>query len=448
MRFVPSRSLLRLAACALPLSALALVSREATALAGGIYALLAIFAAIDLWRALGRPPRWTTVGHPSFRFARGREDVIEVKLEGITGSPAELTAGLDFPVEMVVEKPLQTVALARGQASVRFRWKVTVRARGVFTFSELFLQYPSPARLWDLRAGTPLHCEVRVYPNLRTQRQAFANLFLRRGLAGSHLVRQVGKGREFEKLREYQPGDTYDDISWKATAKRGFPVTREMQVERTQELYLVIDASRLSGRPVGLAEDGSEVDTMLESFVTMAALMGMAAEAQGDLFGVATFSRGLDRLILARGGRGQRNLVQEALFSLQTSRVTPDFGSIFASLRGRLRRRALLLFLSDLRDPVLAEGFLEHGALLGRHHLCMVNTVRPPEAVPLFRRKGAPRSEDEAYTQVAGHLTWTRLRELETSLRQVGFGFAMPRHEELAVSLINQYLEVKQRQAL
>ena len=56
----------------------------------------------------------------------------------------------------------------------------------------------------------------------------------------------IGKGREFEKLREYIPGDSYDEIHWKATAKRGRPVTKVFQIERTQEVYVVIDASRLS----------------------------------------------------------------------------------------------------------------------------------------------------------------------------------------------------------
>ncbi len=329
-----------------------------------------------------------------------------------------------------------------------FEWRVLPRQRGLFTFDRLYLERRSPWGLWAMRSVEPLTLEVRVYPNLRTQRRGFASLFLRRGLAGMHCVRQIGKGREFEKLREYQPGDTYDDISWKATARRGFPVTREMQVERTQELYLVIDASRLSGRSVSVAEGGAEDDTMLESFVTMAALLGMAAEAQGDLFGVATFTRGLDLLLPARGGRAQRNLVQEALFDLRTERVTPDFSSLFATLRLRLRRRALLLFLSDLRDPVLSEGFLEHAPLVSRHHLCMVNTVRPSEAEPLFQQKRAPAELGAAYRQIAGHLAWARLRELEGSLRQVGFGFAMPRHADLAVSLLNQYLTVKQRQAL
>ena len=69
---------------------------------------------------------------------------------------------------------------------------------------------------------------------------------MNRGAFGVHAQRQVGQGREFEKLREYAPGDSYIDIHWKATAKRGRPVTKLYQVERTQEVYVIIDASRLA----------------------------------------------------------------------------------------------------------------------------------------------------------------------------------------------------------
>ena len=54
-----------------------------------------------------------------------------------------------------------------------------------------------------------------------TERKNLAALFLNRGSFGVHAQRQVGKGRDFEKLREYIPGDGYDEIHWKATAKRG-----------------------------------------------------------------------------------------------------------------------------------------------------------------------------------------------------------------------------------
>jgi len=94
----------------------------------------------------------------------------------------------------------------------------------------------------------PLPGEIRVYPNLHPERRNLAGLFLNRGAFGIHAQRQVGKGRDFEKLREYIPGDSYDEIHWKATAKRGHPVTKVFQVERTQEIVVVIDSSRLSAK--------------------------------------------------------------------------------------------------------------------------------------------------------------------------------------------------------
>jgi uncharacterized protein (DUF58 family) len=77
--------------------------------------------------------------------------------------------------------------------------------------------------------------ELRVYPNLLGERRAVASIFLRRALPGVHSARQIGKGRDFEKLRDYVPGDSFDDIHWKATAKRAHPVTKVFQIERTQE---------------------------------------------------------------------------------------------------------------------------------------------------------------------------------------------------------------------
>ena len=98
-----------------------------------------------------------------------------------------------------------------------------------------------------------------------------------------YLLRQIGRGREFEKLREYVAGDGLDEIHWKAAARRGRPITKVFQVERTQEIYVIIDASRLSARTMG-------EETALEREVAGALLTGAAAERAGDLFGLAAFS--------------------------------------------------------------------------------------------------------------------------------------------------------------
>ena len=69
-----------------------------------------------------------------------------------------------------------------------------------------------------------------------------------RSLVASQQTPWTGHGRDFERLREYQPGDNYSEIAWKSTARRANPVTRLFQWEQKQEVYFVVDQSR-SFRP-------------------------------------------------------------------------------------------------------------------------------------------------------------------------------------------------------
>src|SRR5262249_33001776 len=198
----------------------------------------------------------------------------------------------------------------------------------------------------------PVQSEIRVYPNLLTERHRVAALFLNRGAFGLHAVRQVGKGRDFEKLREYIPGDSFDDVHWKATARHGRPITKVFQIERTQEVYVVVDASRLSAREF---VPGTAI---LERLVTAALVLGLAAEQHGDLFGLLTLTDKVENFVRARNGKTHYSICRDALYTLHPRIVTPDFEEICTFIRLRLRRRALIVFLTSLDDPVIADSFI------------------------------------------------------------------------------------------
>src|SRR5437899_2362462 len=248
----------------------------------------------------------------------------------------------------------------------------------------------------------PLRSELRVYPNFFTERRNLAALFLHRGAFGLHAQRQLGKGREFEKLREYVPGDGYDEIHWKATARRGHPITKVFQIERTQEVYVVIDASRLSARetvsdakyqvsdrstttadPPDTAHLTPGTST-LERFVTAALVLGLAAEQQGDLFGLLTFTDRVGKFIRARNGKAHYSACRDALYTLQPQIVSPDYDEVCTFIRLRLRRRALLVFLTSLDDPVVADSFVKNMDLIRRQHLVLVNMLQPPGVAEVF----------------------------------------------------------------
>src|SRR5207247_6971001 len=181
-----------------------------------------------------------------------------------------------------------------GSERSRLAWPCTPLKRGNYSLVSCHLEAASPWRLWAVRARRSVRTEVRVYPNLFTERKSVAALFLNRGNFGAHALRQVVQGRDFEKLRDYVHGDSYDEIHWKATAKRGRPVTKVFQIERTQEVYVIIDTSRLSARPTqaagcrlqvaGLPEGHASPDlqlttqqptSALERFVTASLVLGL-----------------------------------------------------------------------------------------------------------------------------------------------------------------------------
>jgi len=386
---------------------------------------------------------------PTIRLTAGREGRVDLTLlRSSRSTPARLRLLVPLPPELGGPLEPMPVQLPSDSDRARLSWPCRPTRRGRYSLDRVCLEGASPLGFWSVRSCVACRAELRVYPNLLGERRAVASIFLRRALPGIHSARQIGKGRDFEKLRDYVPGDSFDDIHWKATAKRAHPVTKVFQIERTQEIYAVLDASRLSGRPVA-AGRGDDADTdALDGSVVAALMLALATQRQGDLFGLVAFTDRITHFLRARNGRVHFNACRDALFALQPQAVSPDFDEVAAFLRLRLRRRALLVFFTDLDDPVLAESFARNADTLARQHIVLVAMRRPRHAAPLFASGSAVSDIDDIYRHLAGHLSWQNLRELERGLRRHGVSLALLDDERLASGVVGRYLEIKQRQAL
>jgi uncharacterized protein (DUF58 family) len=369
---------------------------------------------------------------PVLRLVAERPAEIPLKLTNASPAPKPLRIGLPLPAEISSHAPDVTLIAPPGVS--RAVWACTPSRRGRYVLDAVYLETSSLLGLWSRRVKSAVRSELRVYPNLR--KEHIETLFLNRGNFGVHLFRQVGKGREFEKLREYAPGDGFDEIDWKATARRARPITRVFQIERTQEVYAVIDTSRLSAR-----------GATLDRFVSAALALGLAAERQGDLFGLVAFSDKLRQFVRARNGKPHYNSCRDALYYLEAEKSSPDFDELCTFLRLRLRRRALLIFLTELDDPVLAESFIRNIKLISRQHLVLVNMLRPVGATPLFHDTDVHETDD-VYRRLAGHLQWQKLRETEKVLGNAGVRFSLLDPARLSAELIAAYQNIKARQLI
>ena len=368
----------------LPLTLLVVVVSSIAMLTIFLALVIIIAVAMDAYRSQGRLAGIRISLPEVVRISKGRGGDFNLQIENPNLKVRRIRIGLAFPKEIdtpAVELPIE---LPQDNPISSIDWLLTGLKQGRYHLDTCYLETASLWGFWSVRTAVRINMDIRVYPNLFDERKNLSGLFLNKGL-GIHTQRQVGKGRDFEQLREYLPGDSFEDIHWKTTAKRGLPITKVYQIERTQQIYVIIDASRLSARssttskPAGIGGDGHSADEtapILQRFITAALIMALAAERQGDLFGLLTFDDKVRTFLKAKMGKAHFNVCRDALYMLQPRNVSPDFAELITFIGTHIRRRALMVILTHLDDPVLADGFTRHIDLIARHHVVLVNMIK------------------------------------------------------------------------
>ncbi|MCE5241915.1 MAG: DUF58 domain-containing protein [Desulfobacteraceae bacterium] len=445
----PRNRLLRLAAATLLPAALAAAAFPAVEpLAWTLLAALLLLASLDA-RNAGLRFRGLRVDLPErIDLVRNREDSFPIHVRETSGRIEPVRLWLDLPPG--VESPWNEYSglTPGGVDRLRVPWPLVGTARGEHVLSRFRTGVVSPLGLWDYYGYHPARTRIRVYPDLFTESGKGAAMLLRKG-PGAHVLPRTGQGREFEKLRDYLPGDSMSDIHWKVTAKRGRLATREFQVERTREVYVAVDTSRLSTRTFDAEREAGGVrkGPLIERYISAALSLGATVQGHGDKFGLLAFHRRVLRFVRADSGMAHFRFCLDALFDLQAENVTPDFEELAGFILQNLRRRVLILFLTNLDDPALAESFVQCMRTVGRRHLLLVHTAKPSFIRPVFSNPRVA-SPDDVYLELGGHLLHQELRDLQIRLGRHAIGFFPSERENLYAEMVAQYLSVKRRQIL
>jgi uncharacterized protein (DUF58 family) len=165
------------------------------------------------------------------------------------------------------------------------------------------------------------------------------------------------------------------------------------------------------------------------------------------MFGLLTFDDKVRSFLPAKMGKAHFNICRDTIYTLEPRSVSPDFDELLTFIGTNIRRRALLVFLTHLDDPVLADSFTQHIELISRRHVILVNMFRPVAAKPLFSSESVS-SVNDIYNDLGGHLLWRRLQETQKVLQRRAVGLGMLDNENLCAELVSQYLTLKRRQVL
>jgi uncharacterized protein (DUF58 family) len=249
-------------------------------------------------------------------------------------------------------------------------------------------------------------------------------------------ARRVGAGREFDSLRDYQPGDDRRDVSWIVSARRAKLITKVYQPERSQTVWLLVDAGRLLRTRTGS-------QTLLDRTTTAALAVAQVAMTSGDNVGLVAYGRLIhQRLAPARGAAHMRGLI-EALAVVRAEALEADHASAVAALRSGQKRRALVIWLTEIAETAGVPDVIQYAMNLSSRHVVLFATMRQPELADVATLR--PSTTRDLYRVLAAQEAADRRESLLRSLAHRGALVVETSPDALAGGLVNRYLEVKER---
>jgi uncharacterized protein (DUF58 family) len=344
------------------------------------------------------------------------------------------------------------------------------RERGDFGLGRVYLRYRGALRLVERWAAaepvvTSANVEdrarpqrVRVFPAHEDSREKtqFYLLRARQIEFEKRKLRLRGVGREFESLRDYQPGDELRKISWTATARRGRLVTRQFTVERSQQVWMLLDAGRLSRTAFELRRGGVEkfaetsaereaahvlTVTQLDQAATAATMLAQVIQGSGDKFAMLAYGREVQQLLPPGNGAAHVRLLIDLLSQTRSEAAEADHLNAVARLKSAQRRRGLIVWITELVDSVGRPELVVAASELVRRHLVVLVLLKHPELEDLAARE--PKTKDEMFQTAAAQEMLERRREAIAQLERQGVLIVETTAAEVGMRAVSKYLEVK-----
>jgi len=284
--------------------------------------------------------------------------------------------------------------------------------------------------------------QIRILPPFLSRKHLPSRLAKLRELDGAVPVLIRGQGTEFDSLREYVIGDDVRSIDWRATARRADVVVRTWRPERDRRVVIVLDTGRTSAGRVGVdptrADPGGwpRLDWSMDAALLLAALASRA----GDHVDFLAHDR------VSRAGVFNANRTEllaqlvNAMAPLEAALVESDATAIVAAVQRRVRRRALVVLMTDLNASALDEGLMAVLPQLSARHQVLLAAV----ADPRVDRLAAGRADAaQVYDAAAAERARNDRRTIASRLRRHGVDVVDAPPEELAPALADHYLAMK-----
>jgi uncharacterized protein (DUF58 family) len=295
-------------------------------------------------------------------------------------NPTSLPAGL----------PGRAISLG-GSTEQSWLIRTPLTRRGHFRIEPLQIRTGDPFGFFESSASVGSGINVTVYPRLEPVplwRLPASNL------DGSHAMqeRTMQATPLATTVRPWAPGDAFNRIHWKSTARHGDIQVKEFDLEQTADAWVFLDLERAVQR-------GTGDESTVEVAVRVAAAVADKALVENRAVGMTVNGHRLAQLQPDRGGR-QHLKVMQLLAAVDGDGSTPFAEALLGSV-SRIRRGMTAIVITASLDR---EWVKPLATLRSRGAGCVVITLD----VPAFERyhgeiaaNGARTTEPDAVTAEA-----------------------------------------------
>lgn len=218
--------------------------------------------------------------------------------------------------------------------------RVPLTRRGHFRIEPLGIRTGDPFGFFEASAAVGQGVAVVVYPRverLPLWRLPAANI------EGSHAFpeRTLQATPLATTVRPWAPGDSYNRIAWKPTARRGEIQVKEFDLEQTADAWLFLDLDRT-------VQAGQGDDSTVELAVRAAASIADKAIIENRAVGLTVNGHRMALLPADRGAR-QHLKIMQLLAAVDADGSTPMAETLVGGL-GRLRRGMTAIVITPSLD--------------------------------------------------------------------------------------------------
>jgi uncharacterized protein (DUF58 family) len=243
------------------------------------------------------------------------------------------------PTTLPVGLPGQAITIGpRGEKSWSVR--VPLTRRGHFQVDPMALRTGDPLGLFESNASVGGYSTVIVYPRVEAlpgwrMPPAF--------IEGSHAdkVRTPHTTPSATSIREYVPGDAYNRIHWKTSARMGELVVKEFELEQTADVWIFLDLDAAT-------HTGEGDESTLEYGVRVAASIAARALVENRKVALTASGAHISPIPADRGPRQYQKIMQ-TLAAVMADGERP-LDEVLVENVGRLRRGMTAVIITASLD--------------------------------------------------------------------------------------------------